>query len=159
MVDALKAMDATEAPPRVRVRTPGKHIVLFSLAVTFMIALSTLALSKADLSMPAQPFAAAPKAIAETFVVDLSPDAQGRLRLLKLTVEIDAADADARRAFEERRAAVRERVSFFLRELSPEDLDGSAAQERLNAELQRRINLSLAPAAASAVTIQSIVLQ
>jgi hypothetical protein len=50
-------------------------------------------------------------------------------------------------------------VSFFLRELSPEDLDGSAAQERLNAELQRRINLSLAPAAASAVTIQSIVLQ
>lgn len=155
MSEAIQSIDAT----RVRVRTPGKHIVLFSLAVTFMIALSSLVLSKADLALPAQPFAAAPKPLQETFVTDLSPDSQGRLRLLKLSVEIDAEDADARSALDAKRAAIRERLAFFLRELTPEDLDGTAAQARLTAEVKRRVDLSIAPAASSVVTIQSIIIQ
>lgn len=159
MSDVVRATEPAEAPSRVRVRTPGKHIVLFSLAVTFMIAVSTLLLSRADLSLPEPSFAAAPKLVVETFVTDLSPDAQGRLRLLKLTVEIEAPDDEARGALENKRAAIRERLNFFLRELSPDDIDGTAAQQRLKAELKRRIDLSLAPAAASAVTVQSIVIQ
>lgn len=155
MSGALQPTDAA----RVRVRTPGKHIVLFSLAVTFMITLSTLVLSKADLARTAQSFAAAPKPLQETFVTDLAPDAQGRLRLLKLAVEIEAADAVARGVLNEKRAAIRERLSFFLRELTPEDLDGAAAQERLKAEIKRRVDLSIAPAVASAVTVQSIIIQ
>lgn len=146
-------------PARMRVRTPGKHIVLFSLAVTFMIGVSTLMLSRADLQLPPQPFASTGKPVEETFVADLAADAQGRLRLLKLTIEIKAADDDARKALDERSAAMRERLAFFLRELTPEDLDGTAAQERLKAELKRRVDLSLAPAAASAVTIKSIIVQ
>jgi flagellar basal body-associated protein FliL len=146
-------------PGRVRVRTPGKHIVLFSLAVTFMIGVSTLMLSRADLGLPAQPFAPATKLVEETFVTDLAADAQGRLRLLKLTIEINAADEAARKALDERNAAMRERLAFFLRELTPEDLDGTVAQERLKVELKRRVDLSLAPAAVSAVTIKSIIVQ
>lgn len=157
MSDALENESAD--PPRVRVRTPGKHIVLFSLAVTFMIGVSTLMLSRADLDLPAQPFASPAKPVEETFVTDLAADAQGRLRLLKLTIEIEAADASARAALDAKSAAVRERLAFFLRELTPEDLDGAAAQERLKAELKRRVDLSLSPAAASAVTIKSIIVQ
>ncbi len=157
MSDALDTIGAE--PARVRVRTPGKHIVLFSLAVTFMIGVSTLILSRTDLTLPAQPFADAAKPVEETFVTDLAADAQGRLRLLKLTIEIDATDASAREALEEKSAAIRERLAFFLRELTPEDLDGAAAQDRLKAELKRRIDLSLAPGATAAVTIKSIIIQ
>lgn len=159
MGEAISSRESTETPSRVRVRTPGKHIVLFSLAVTFMIGVSTLILSRADLALPERPFAAASKPVAETFVTDLAPDAQGRLRLLKLTLEIEATDEAARAALDEKRAAVRERIAFFLRELTPEDLDGTAAQERLKSEIKRRVDLSLAPAAASSVTVQSIILQ
>ena len=159
MGDALNSMDPAPAPSRVRVRTPGKHIVLFSLAVTFMISISTLMLSKAGLALPEQPFAAQPAAIEETFVTDLAPDDQGRLRLVKLTVVIEPADAAAQDALDSKRALVRERLAFFLRELAPGDLDGAPARERLKTELKRRIDLSIAPAEARAVTVQSIIIQ
>ncbi len=161
MGDALQGNDASTrgATARVRVRTPGKHIVLFSLAVTFMLAVSTLALSRADLALPERPFAAAARTVEETFLTDLSPDAQGRLRLLKLTVIIETPAGEALQMLEQKRPKIRERLSFFLRELSPEDLDGSAAQERLKSELLKRVNLTLAPAQADTLTIQSIVIQ
>jgi flagellar basal body-associated protein FliL len=159
MGDALNSMGPAQASSRVRVRTPGKHIVLFSLAVTFMISISTLVLSKAGLALPEQPFAAQPAATEETFITDLAPDDQGRLRLLKLNVAIETADAAAQDALDSKRALVRERLSFFLRELTPADLDGTLARERLKTELKRRVDLSIAPAEASAVTIQSIIIQ
>lgn len=162
MGDASGTIDADPAktPARLRVRTPGKHIVLFSLAVTFMIAISTLVLSRSGVDLSSRSFAGAGlKPIEETLVVDLSPDAQGRLRLLQATVIIEASDAGARRMIDEKRSIIRERLSFFLRELSPEDLDGSEAQERLKAEMLRRVNLSLAAPGAEAVVLRSIVIQ
>lgn len=160
MGDASERLEDGIRHARVRVRTPGKHIVLFSLAVTFMIAISTLVLSRADLALRNHPFSAIESApVQETFVADLAPDALGRLRLIRLTVEITAPAAEARRLVDERRAEVRERIAFFLRELSPEDLDGPEAQARLKSELLRRINLTLAPEAADAVIIRSLVIQ
>ncbi len=160
MGDASEPIGDAGRHARVRVRTPGKHIVLFSLAVTFMIAISTLVLSRADIGRGDAPFARARSApIEETFVVDLAPDALGRLRLLQLTVEISAPTASARRALEERRAEVRERLAFFLRELTPEDLDGSEAQARLKAELARRVNLSVGPEMVGDVVVKSVVIQ
>ncbi len=159
MGDTLETGIAAERPKRSRVRTPGKHIVLFSLAVTFMIALSTLMMSRADIAMPDRPFAAARKPLEETFVTDLAPDAQGRSRLLKLTVGIEAGDAASRKVIEEKRAAIRERLAFFLRELTPDDLDGTPAQERLKSELQRRVDVTLAPDATGAVTVHSLIIQ
>ncbi len=160
MGDAPEPEIGTAAPARVRVRTPGKHLVLFSLAVTFMIAISTLVLSRADFHFPEGGFnsAGAPP-VEETFIADLSPDALGRLRLLRLEVRIDASAPGVRRALAEKRPQVRERIAFFLREMSPEDLDGSEAQARLKAELLRRVNLTIAPETADDVVIQSFMIQ
>ncbi len=160
MGDAPEPHDGPAAPARVRVRTPGKHIVLFSLAVTFMIAISTLVLSRADFHLPDGGFGAVGgPPVEETFVADLSPDALGRLRLVRLAVRIDASSASARRALAGKSPQMRERIAFFLRELSPEDLDGTEAQARLKAELLRRVNLTIAPEAANEVVIQSFVIQ
>lgn len=160
MRDASEPIEDAGRHARVRVRTPGKHIVLFSLAVTFMIAISTLVLSRADIGRSDHPFARArSEPIEETFVVDLSPDALGRLRLMRLTIELAAPSAAARRAIEEHRAEIRERLAFFLRELTPEDLDGSEAQARLKAELVRRVNLSVGPEAVGDVFVKSFVIQ
>lgn len=160
MGDAPESFDGTAGAARARVRTPGKHIVLFSLAVTFMIAISTLVLSRADFHLPDSPFASAGAApVEETFVADLSPDSLGRLRLLRLEVKIEASSSGAQRALNEKRAQLRERIAFFLRELSPEDLDGSGAQARLKADLLRRVNLTIAPEAVDDVLIQSVIIQ
>lgn len=148
------------ASPRIRVRTPGKHIVLFSLAVTFMIGVSTLVLSRAELSLQRSPFASDEGArVQETFIADLAPDAAGRLRMLRLSIEVDLASGAARAALEAKRPQLRERLAFFLRELTPEDLDGSDAQMRLKAELLRRVNLTLGPDAANEVLVQSMLIQ
>lgn len=160
MGDASEHLDGPAAPARVRVRTPGKHIVLFSLAVTFMIAISTLVLSRANFSLPEGGFGGSGALpVEETFVADLSPDAHGRLRLVRLTVRIESPSQSARRALAEKSPQLRERVAFFLRELSPEDLDGTQAQARLKAELLRRINLTIAPEAADEILIQSLLIQ
>ncbi len=160
MGDAPEPEDGPAVPARVRVRTPGKHIVLFSLAVTFMIAIATLVLSRADFRLPEGGISSAgAPPVEETFVADLSPDALGRLRLVRLEVKIDASAPGVRRALADKSPQLRERIAFFLRELSPEDLDGSEAQERLKAELLRRVNLTIAPEAADDVVIQSLMIQ
>lgn len=157
---APESDDGPAVPARVRVRTPGKHIVLFSLAVTFMIAISTLVLSRADFHLPQGRFsgAGAPP-VEETFVADLSPDASGRLRLVRVAVKIDASTPGARRALAEKNPQMRERIAFFLREMSPEDLDGAEAQARLKVELLRRVNLTIAPETADEIVIQSLMIQ
>ncbi len=149
------------ASRKIRVRTPGKHIVLFALAATFMLAASTAVISRTGLPLSDRDSAGASAdgAIQETFLVDLSPDADGRLRLLKVTVEIQADSALALRAIDVRRALIREQVSFFLRELSPEDFDGSPARDRLKIEMLRRVNLSLGSAQASDVVVSSLIIQ
>lgn len=160
MGDAPASYEGSAGPVRVRVRTPGKHIVLFSLAVTFMIAISTLVLSRADFTLRNSPFAPAVEPpVEETFVADLSPDAMGRLRLLRVAVEIEASSAGARLALGGKRAELRERLAFYLRELAPEDLDGSEAEARFKAELLRRVNLTIAPEVADAVHVKSLVIQ
>jgi flagellar basal body-associated protein FliL len=160
MGDAPELDDGPAAPARIRVRTPGKHIVLFSLAVTFMIAVSTLALSRADFRLPRGGLSAAgAPAVEKTFVADLSPDTLGRLRLARVAVRIEASSAGARRALAEKSPQIQERIAFFLRETTPEDLDGTEAQARLKAELLRRVNLTIAPEAVDEVVIQSLIVQ
>jgi flagellar basal body-associated protein FliL len=160
MGDASESIDGHAGAARIRVRTPGKHIVLFSLAVTFMIAISTLVLSRTDFALPEHPFApVGPTLVEESFVADLAPDALGRLRLVRLVVGIEAPFAETRRTLEDKRPQLRERISFFLRELSPDDLDGADGHARLKAELLRRVNLTLAPEKTDDVVIQSLLIQ
>ena len=46
----------------------------------------------------------------------------------------------------------------FLRELRPEDLQGSQGSYQLRAEIQRRVNLVIAPAKVNAVLIEEMLI-
>ncbi len=157
---------ADEIAVRKRVRTPGKHIVLFSLAVTFMLALSTTMLRSANVRLPH--YALPEFSVAqdgqhfsppETYLTDLAPDATGRIAYLKLTAKVAARDAAALAEIKEKAPLIKERISFFLRELSPEDFDGSEGMARIKAELLKRASLPLAPGSAVDVVIEDIVIQ
>lgn len=159
----LNGFIAPATGARRRVRTPGKHIVLFTLAATFMLALSTSAIRSARLSAPATGHTAASDgglyAPPVEFLVDLSPDRLGRISYLKLDVKIVAMDAAALAEIVEKTPLINERVSFFLRELSPEDFEGVEGMARVKAELLKRVGLPLTPGAARDVVIESIVIQ
>ena len=128
MMNLTAGTEAAAADPaaRKRVRTPGKHIVLFMLAVTFMLALSTTALTSGKVSLPSYDFqglggGAILYAPSEEFLIDLSADAAGRSAYLKLTAKLVAKDHAALSEIKEKQPMIRERVSFFLRELSADD--------------------------------------
>lgn len=165
--DAIgKAAAHAESRVRVRVRTPGKHIVLFSLAVTFMLALSTTILRTANVKLPANPmpeFAASKDgkyyAPPEEFLVDLSDGADGRSAYLKLTAKIVARDGAALAEIKAKSPLIRERISFFLRELSPEDFEGSERMARVKAELLKRASLPLGEGVATDLIIENIIVQ
>lgn len=156
---------AQEAAPRQRVRTPGKHIVLFMLAVTFMLALSTTALTSGKVKLPSYEFqglsgaGAILYAPSEEFLIDLSPDAAGRSAYLKLTAKIVARDHAALSEIKEKQPMIRERVSFFLRELSADDFVGSEASARVKAEILKRASLPLSQGAAADIVIEDILIQ
>lgn len=151
---------------RRRVRTPGKHIVLFGLAVTFMLTLSTTALRSGRLHLPNYNAANADApddgkrySQSEEFTVDLSPDGSGRQSFLNMKIAITAADRASLEEITAKQAAIRERLSFFLRELSADDFDGTDAMARVKAEMLKRIQLALDDGAASDVVIENIIIQ
>ena len=164
--DTNLAVAAVEEPARKRVRTPGKHIVLFSLAVTFILALSTTALQsgKGVISSYAIPdfTGRAPGVIfspSEEYLIDLAPDAAGRSAYLKLSAKIVARDYAALAEIKEKQPMIRERTSFFLRGLSADDFSGSEAMERVKSDLLRRAQLTLTEGAAADIIVEDLVIQ
>jgi flagellar FliL protein len=152
--------------PRRRVRTPGKHIVLFSLAVTFMLGLSTTILHSSRMTLPSYQlpdFSAATSGPyygpEQKFLTDLAPDATGRVAFLKLTAKVVAKDAAALAEVKQNEPLIQERIAFFLRELSPEDFDGSEAMARLKSEMLKRASLALTPGSAEDIIIEDLVIQ
>lgn len=160
-VDQFANPIAGESGPRVRVRTPGKHIVLFALAVTFMLALSTTVLRSGGAPlMPSHQGAAKDfRTPALEFLTDLSPDAAGRIAFLRLKASIVARDKEALAEIEANAPEIRERISFFLRELSPEDFAGTGAMTRLKAELLKRARISVGAGAVTDVIVEDLVIQ
>jgi len=152
--------------PRRRVRTPGKHIVLFSLAVTFMLGLSSTILYSSKMTLPSYQMPEFSAARAgpfygpeQQFLTDLAPDMTGRVAYLKLTAKLVAKDAAALAEIKLKEPLIQERISFFLRELSPEDFDGSEAMVRIKAEMLKRAGLSLTSGAAEDIIIEDLVIQ
>jgi flagellar basal body-associated protein FliL len=145
---------------RRRVRTPGKHIVLFLLAVTLMIALSALAVRSGVRFAKFQPQSDRAGSLVRSleFLTDLSPDADGRVSLVKATVRIAAADAEGAAVLDAKAPVIRERIGFFLREMTPEDFAGAEGQARVKAELKRRVDLTIAPAKAE-IVLEDLVIQ
>ncbi len=155
----------SQAAARKRVRTPGKHIVLFSLAVTFMLCLSTTAVWTGGVKLPSYDL----HGIGDgdgviyspplEFLVDLSPDAAGRSSFLKLTAKLVARDSAAISEIREKQPQVNERISFFLRELSADDFAGSDGMARVKSEILKRARLPLSEGAATEIVIEDIVIQ
>jgi flagellar FliL protein len=85
-----------------------------------------------------------------------TPDGKPTFLKLKLTFELpdhntaDTLDAEMPR--------LNDIFQTFLRELRPEDLSGSEGTMRLRAELQRRVNLVIAPSKVAGVLIEEMLI-
>lgn len=156
---------------RQRVRTPGKLLVLFAVALASVIALigyATVFLierqatsSSIEIHKSANGIRTAYYSLPE-FLVDLSPDKNGRTAFLKMQLDVQfdgSSITSTKNALDEVAPVLTERLTFFLRELRPEDFSGTAEMERVKKELLRRVNLVLAPAEAQSVIIREIIIQ
>ena len=150
--------------PRARVRTPGKHIVLFLIAVTLMLALSTSVIRGgramlSSLDAPSTTTEGLFIASTEEYLVDLAPDASGARSYLRLKAAIayrDAADAEAAR---NAAPQIREAILVYLRALTPEDFDGEEDMRRLKAGLAHRAHIAAPSLEAKDAVIVDIAIQ
>jgi len=91
-------------------------------------------------------------------VVNLQgPDS--RPTFLKLTLAFEVPDQDTADAITPDIPRLKDMFDGFLRELRPEDLSGSQGSYQLRMEIQRRVNLVIAPAKVNAVLIQEMLIQ
>ncbi|MEM8772968.1 MAG: flagellar basal body-associated FliL family protein [Pseudomonadota bacterium] len=156
---------------RARVRTPGKYIVLFLFVPVILVAFGAgLWLAYEDrraayasveyrrlVSGERRAFYALPE-----FLVDLSIDADGRTKYLRLTASIQLETENVGAAIahiDAQKLALVERLTFFLRELRPEDFDETEDMNRLKKEMVRRVNLVLSPYGARDVVIEDMIIQ
>ena len=82
----------------------------------------------------------------------------GRSSYLKLKIAFELADADDAEQIEPNAPRLADMFQTFLRELRPEDLAGSAGSYQLRAEIQRRVNLVIAPSKVNAVLIEEMLI-
>jgi flagellar FliL protein len=85
--------------------------------------------------------------------------ADGRPTFLKLKLAFELADASVADAIEPNSPRLTDMFQTFLRELRPEDLSGSQGSYQLRMEIQRRVNLVIAPAKINSVLIQEMLVQ
>lgn len=85
--------------------------------------------------------------------------ADGRPTFLKLKLAFELPDRETAEALEPNQPRLTDMFNAFLRELRPEDLAGSQGSWQLRMELQRRVNLIVAPAKVNAVLIQEMLIQ
>lgn len=83
-----------------------------------------------------------------------SPD--GRPGMIKLTVTFELADDIPVETLESNMPRLQDMFQTFMRELRPEDISGSQGSYTLRMEIQRRVNLLIAPAKVNAVLIESM---
>lgn len=84
--------------------------------------------------------------------------ADGRPTFLKLKIALELPDESASEAIENNAPRLNDMFQTFLRELRPEDLSGSEGSYELRMEIQRRINLVIAPAKVNAVLIEEMLI-
>jgi len=84
--------------------------------------------------------------------------ADGRPTFLKLKLTVEAADQETVDALEPNMPRLQDMFQTFLRELRPEDLQGSQGSYQLRMEILRRVNLVVAPAKVNAVLIEEMLI-
>ncbi len=142
-----------------RTRVPGKYVVLALGAAAATFAVTAAVWPQPAVDAPRAPAVAALYAPLGEYLVDLAPDIHGRVAYLRISLDVQLASQGALAAIEAERPAVDERVSFFLRQLTPEDLDGSEASTRLKSELRRRIELAAGEGAIRDVIVRQLIVQ
>jgi len=85
--------------------------------------------------------------------------ADSRPTFLKLKLAFELPDAEVAETIEPNAPRLADMFQTFLRELRPEDLSGSQGSYQLRMEIQRRVNLVIAPAKINAVLIQEMLIQ
>jgi len=86
-----------------------------------------------------------------------TPD--GRPSFIKLKLSFELPDKDTGDAIDSNAPRLNDMFQSFLRELRAEDVQGSEGSYQLRAELQRRVNLVIAPSKVNAVLIQEMLIQ
>lgn len=166
MKDGRRMSETLAGAPRTRVRTPGKHIVIF-LAAALLIIVSAMSMLRHVEQTPDFAFAgfggearggAGEATALEPFLVDLAPDRQGRAAYLRLAASVKA-EARARERIAAAEADIADRLNFLLRGLTPEDFAGEDGMTRVKAEMLRRVNLVIAPEKAQEIVITEIIIQ
>ena len=84
--------------------------------------------------------------------------ADGRSTFLKLKLTFELPDQDTADALTPNLPRLQDMFQTFLRELRPEDLNGSQGSYQLRAELLRRVNLVAAPSKVNAVLIEEMLI-
>lgn len=82
--------------------------------------------------------------------------ADGRTTFLKLKLTLEVPDQETVDLLEPNMPRLQDMFQTFLRELRPEDLQGSQGSYQLRMEIQRRVNLVIAPAKVNAVLIEEM---
>lgn len=85
--------------------------------------------------------------------------ADGRPTFLKLKLTLEMKDAGLAEHLQAESPRMQDMFQGFLRELRPEEMQGSAATYQLKAELLRRVNLIAAPGKVDAVLIEEMLVQ
>lgn len=103
-----------------------------------------------------------PQGVTYYTLPDILADIQssdGRPQHLKLKLTLELSDPTVADALEPNGPRLRDMFNSFLRELRPEDLQGSQGTYQLRQEIQRRVNLVIAPRQVNSVLIQEMLIQ
>jgi flagellar FliL protein len=84
--------------------------------------------------------------------------ADGRPTFLKLKLTLELPDSATADVLDENMPRLQDMFQTFLRELRPEDLSGSQGSYQLRMEIQRRVNLVIAPAKINTVLIEEMLI-
>jgi flagellar FliL protein len=84
--------------------------------------------------------------------------ADGRPTFLKLKVTFELPDATLSDTLDEDMPRLQDMFQTFLRELRPEDLQGSQGSYQLRMEIKRRVDLVIAPAQINNVLIEEMLI-
>jgi len=92
-------------------------------------------------------------------LVNLSSGGGDRTQYLKVKIALELPDEAVSAQIQPVMPRLLDTFQTYLRELRPNDLDGSAGLYRLKEELTRRVNASIAPNRINAVLFKEIVVQ
>jgi flagellar FliL protein len=84
--------------------------------------------------------------------------ADGRPTFLKLKLTLELPDQATADTLDENMPRLQDMFQTFLRELRPEDLSGSQGSYQLRMEIQRRVNLVIAPSKINTVLIEEMLI-